>query len=122
MPWLAALFLAVQPFSGLFAMSHPGAAPVQWMTVCTLQGTYQIKMLLPGPDDGSATSEAAGWACPDCVSTPPAGAPFAGTDTFVPSPFPAGLEGAQSASSHLIFAAGPALPPRAPPPAVSLDA
>ncbi|MCH1522930.1 MAG: hypothetical protein L7T80_08895 [Arenicellales bacterium] len=119
MPWLAALFLAVQPLSGLFAMNHPG--PVQWMTVCTLQGTHQIKVVLPRPDDAPGAPEVVGWACPDCVSTPPAAASFAGTDTFVPSPFPPALGSAQSVLLHFISVAGSAFPARAPPLAANLN-
>tara|TARA_Y100001960_G_scaffold128944_1_gene137304 strand:- start:1314 stop:1688 length:375 start_codon:yes stop_codon:yes gene_type:complete len=119
---LAALFLVLQPFSGLFAMSHPVATSVQWMSVCTLQGTQQIKMRLPRADDMPDTSETAVWTCPDCVSTPPAGAPVVAADIFSPSAFLAALEGSQSPSSHLICVAGPAFPARAPPPVVNLDA
>ena len=102
-------------------MNQPGAGSGQWMTVCSLQGTHQIKVVLPRPDDAPGAPEVVGWACPDCVSTPPAAASFAGTDTFVPSPFPAALGSAQSVLLHLISAAGPAFPARAPPLAANLN-
>ena len=121
MPWLAALFLVAQPLSGLFVMNQPGAGSGQWMTVCNLQGTHQIKVVLPRPDDAPGAPEVVGWACPDCVSTPPGAASFAGTDTFVPSPFPLALGSAQSVLLHFISAVGPAFPARAPPLAANLN-
>ncbi len=102
-------------------MNQPGAGSGQWMTVCSLQGTHQIKVVLPHPDDAPPASEVVGWACPDCASTPPAGALFASTGTFVPSPFRGVFESAQLAPSHLISTAGPALPPRAPPLAANFN-
>ena len=102
-------------------MNQPGAGSGQWMAVCSLQGTHQIKVVLPRPDDAPSGSEVVGWACPDCASTPPAGTLFASTGTFAPSLFRGVLESAQLAPSHLISAAGPALPPRAPPLAANLN-
>ena len=102
-------------------MNQPGAGSGQWMTVCSLQGTHQIKVVLPRPDDAPPVPEVVGWACPDCVSTPPAGTPFASIGTFMPLSFRAVLESTQLAPSHFISAAGPALPPRAPPLAANLN-
>lgn len=102
-------------------MSGAGAPSVQWLTVCTLQGTHQIQVVLPGAGGAPVSSEVPGWACPDCVPTPPVGALFASTTTFVPLSSPGSVGCPLAASLHPIAAPGPALPPRAPPPAADLS-
>ena len=118
--WWAALFLVMQPVTGLFAMSGSGDASAQWVTVCTQQGVHQIKIALSGPEQPAAPG-IVGWACPDCVPAPLDGPLFFGVGVLVMPHLSGSPEHAVSGSSHRNFLARPALPPRAPPATVSFN-
>ena len=120
-PWWVALFLVMQPVTGLFAMSGSGDASVQWVTFCTQQGVHQIKVALSDPEQLPAAPEIVGWACPDCVPAPLDGPLFSDVGVLVIPLLSGSPEHAVSVSSHLNFLARPTLPPRAPPPTVSFN-
>ncbi len=119
--WWTALFLVIQPVTGLFAMSGSGDGSVQWVTVCTQQGVHQIKVALSDLEQLPAAPGIVGWACPDCVPAPLDGPPFSGVDVLATPLLSGSPEHAVSVSSHLNFLARPALPPRAPPLTVSFN-
>ncbi len=82
--WFAAGALAFHPLFGLSPGGSANAAPVQGLTICTMQGISQMPLLLPTGDE--TPSPAPDWACPDCVPTPPAGALLAYGDAQVLTP------------------------------------
>jgi hypothetical protein len=111
--WFAAGALAFHPLFGLSPAGSANAAPVQWLTICTMQGISQMPLLLSTGDE--TPSPAPDWTCPDCVPTPPAGALLAYGDAQVLTPASPAIFVSAKVLKPVATSTDPAHRPRAPP-------
>lgn len=111
--WLGACALLLHPLLGLSASISTNAAPVQWLTVCTMQGISQMPLLLSASDE--TPSPVPGWVCPDCVPTPPAGALLDCGGPQAPAPAAPPIVMSGGAIKPVVISTDPAHPVRAPP-------